>query len=237
VSPGDALVLVDGLPVTANVSANVAGTGVRVDASGFSLELSGLDAQGAERPISGNSTVQVAPGRAVTTRGSGFAPNSEVGIYLDPPGAVNAPVVNLSKVGVGADGSFTITASLPSGASLGGHVLQVVGSSTQGTVRVVSLGISVVSEQPVDERTISISGSRLGRSVVVTGQTSSMVGERVVPLTQLPGQTGHTAGSARPGVRMDGTFVWQRRGGKKIAVIFASEDRNVRSSRIVIAAR
>jgi hypothetical protein len=94
-----------------------------------------------------------------------------------------------------------------------------------------------VSEQPVYERTISIQGSRLGRSVVVAGQTSSMVGERVVPLIQLPGQTGHTAGRARPGVRTDGSFTWQRRGGKKIAVIFTTEDRNVRSDRIVIPAR
>jgi subtilisin family serine protease len=237
VNPGDALVVIDGQTVSSNVSANNAGTGVRVTVTEFSLDVSALNAQGSPRPIAGTTTIEASPGRGISTRGAGFAPNSEVGIYLDPPGAVNAPVVNLGKVGVGADGSFTITASLPSGASLGGHVLQVVGSSTQGTVRAVSLGISVVSEQPVDERTISIKGSRLGRSVVVTGQTSSMIGERVVPLTQLPGQTGHTAGSARPGVRMDGTFVWQRRGGKKIAVIFASEDRNVRSSRIVIAAR
>jgi hypothetical protein len=138
---------------------------------------------------------------------------------------------------VGVDGSFTITANLPSNVTLGGHVLQIVGSSTQGAVRAVALGVAIVSDEQVDERTIRIQGSRQGRTVVVTGQTTFMLGERVVPLIQLPGQTGHTAGRARPGVRTDGSFTWQRRGGKKIAVIFTTEDGNVRSDRIVIPAR
>lgn len=49
-----------------------------------------------------------------------------------------------------------------------------------------------------------------------------------------PGPGGYADGLARRTVAEDGTFTWQRRTGKKIYVLFITEDRSVQSDRIII---
>jgi hypothetical protein len=81
-----------------------------------------------------------------------------------------------------------------------------------------------------------ISGSRDGRAVRVVGSATGMIGVDVTPMVRMPGQTRYAAAGNSPSVLSDGSFSWQRRGGKKMYVYFRAED-DVRSNRIIIPAR
>lgn len=240
-NPGQGAVFVDGQPLNAKVSRNSLGTGVSIEASDFSLDISGLGADGSPRPLASTGVLQVSPGRGIASRGSGFAPGSRIGVYLDPPiGATTATRVSTTSLGevtVAANGSFVVDVDLPLDLSVGAHVLQIVGASPAAAVRAIALGVSVVNEIPDVGQTILVQGSRQGRSVRVVGGSTGLTGERLVAMVQLPGERGHSVGRASPLVTEDGTFTWQRRTGKKLAVFFRTTDESTRSARVVIQVR
>ena len=155
-----------------------------------------------------------------------------------------------SKATVVAVGSATATAApcSPAGQTLSGWSLTGDGASVAapGAALPASLtsGTSVTLYAkwsiPV-ARTIVIEGERTTVSgkpgIIVDGETEGFVaGARVVPYIRFPGQTGYTAGSARPEIGADGSFSWQRKTGKKTYVYFTSEDGNVFSNRVIIPA-
>ncbi len=85
--------------------------------------------------------------------------------------------------------------------------------------------------------TITIAGVSGKRTIVVIGTaTGFVVGQRVVPYFRFPGQTGFTAGSARPEIRADGSFVWAPRTSERTTVYFMSEDGTVKSNTVIIQA-
>ncbi len=239
--PGESVVLIDGQVVNSNVTRNPSGTGVSIQASDFSVDISGLSADGSPRPLANTGVLQVSPGRGVASRGNGFAPGSRIGVYVDPPvgsaTTTRASTMSLGEVTVAADGSFAINVDLPEDLSVGTHVLQIVGTSLASTVRAIALGVSVVADLPDAGRSIIVQGSRQGRLVKVTGDSTGLVGERLVVMLQLPGQVGHSAGRSTPLVATDNSFTWQRRTGKKVSVFFRTADQSVRSERIVIRER
>ena len=96
--------------------------------------------------------------------------------------------------------------------------------------------VTVVPEPPAPEPSILISGMRDGRSVVVLGETTGLVGEQVTPWIRFPGQTGYSAGVGVRTVAGDGTFTWQRRTNRKTYVYFRASD-EVRSNRVIIPAK
>ena len=59
----------------------------------------------------------------------------------------------------------------------------------------------------------------------------------MVPHYRFPGQTQFTTGTGRPLVAADGTFAWQRKGGKTTYVYFETSDGKTRSNRVVIQAK
>jgi hypothetical protein len=92
------------------------------------------------------------------------------------------------------------------------------------------------------EPTISIEGDRLkgdkDRFVRVSGKTTRLPeGTIVKPWFRFPGQTSFTEGTARVVVQADGTFTWQRKTGKRIAVYFRDNDGKFRSNIDIIASR
>ena len=93
-----------------------------------------------------------------------------------------------------------------------------------------------VSATPGVEKSILITGSREDRSVVVSGATTGLVGERVTPWIRFPGPGGYAPGAGVQTVADDGTFTWQWRTGKKTYVYFRAES-DVRSNRVIIPAR
>jgi predicted outer membrane repeat protein len=106
------------------------------------------------------------------------------------------------------------------------------------TVRALSgAGWSAFStpSDPVVPRAASIviTGSREGRSVEVAGDAPGLVGEQVTPWIRFPGPHRYEPGAGVQTVSDDGTFMWQRRTGKKTYVYFRA-DGDVRSNRVII---
>ena len=86
--------------------------------------------------------------------------------------------------------------------------------------------------------TITISGQRgevRGKQgVIVTGSSVGLVdGDVVRPWVKLAGQSAYSQGVASISVDDSGTFIWQRRTGKKVYVYFVSAD-GVKSDRIIL---
>lgn len=86
---------------------------------------------------------------------------------------------------------------------------------------------------------ITISGSReevRGRpGIKVSGDTMGLSPSTILrPWIRFPGQSTYTLGSARVLVSPDGTFSWSRQTGKRITIVFATEDAGVKSPRLVI---
>jgi hypothetical protein len=83
--------------------------------------------------------------------------------------------------------------------------------------------------------TITITGSRDGQRITVTGTATHLGGETVRPWIRFPGETTYSQGSAVIPVAADGSFTWSRKSGKKIYVYVAHE--SARSNTVVIPAR
>lgn len=131
---------------------------------------------------------------------------------------------------VQADGTFTWQRRTGRG------ITEIVYFTSQdGSVR----SNSITFQEAPDEPTIFIEGERGdARTVVVKGTAAGISeGEVVVPRLRSPGQTGYSVGTARPTVQADGSFTWQRRTGKTVAVYFTSEDGSVRSNLVILPAR
>jgi hypothetical protein len=88
------------------------------------------------------------------------------------------------------------------------------------------------------KKEIVIEGERSGRRIQVEGVTTGLPeGTKLVPYLRFPGQTGFTAAVARRTVAADGTFEYERKTGKRVAVQFRTEDGDVRSNTVIIQAR
>lgn len=90
---------------------------------------------------------------------------------------------------------------------------------------------------PSRERSILITGTRDGRYARVSGETTGLVGESLVPRVRLPGPQRYKDGESRPVVDEAGEFTWQRQGGKRTYVYFVTEDGGLRSKRVIIRAQ
>jgi YVTN family beta-propeller protein len=69
--------------------------------------------------------------------------------------------------------------------------------------------------------TITITGSRHGQRITVTGTSTHLTSKTVRPWIKYPGQTAYTQGIAVIPVAADGTFTWSRMTGKKVYVYVA----------------
>lgn len=86
--------------------------------------------------------------------------------------------------------------------------------------------------------TITITGSREGSRIVVTGVTTGFGIEAILnPWLRLAGQSAYSPGSAQVLVSMDATFAWGRKTGKKVSVYMQTPDASVRSNAVTIRAR
>jgi hypothetical protein len=82
---------------------------------------------------------------------------------------------------------------------------------------------------------ITITGSRDGQRITVTGTARHLDSQAVRPWIRFPGETTFSQGSAVIPIAADGTFTWSRKSGKKIYVYVAHE--SDKSNTVVIAAR
>lgn len=91
---------------------------------------------------------------------------------------------------------------------------------------------------PCTNKTISITGTRIkidGKAGFrVVGTTTCLDGQKIVPFFKFPGQTAYKEGTARPNIEVNGSFVWNRKTGKKVWAYVMVGD--VKSNRIIIPA-
>jgi hypothetical protein len=144
-------------------------------------------------------------------------------------------IQELTSVTTDDSGQAAATLVIPEGVPTGDYVLQFVGATTENALRTINLGIRVL--ESTEEPSISISGTRgeIGnrRGIIVTGTTTGLEGNTVFPRFKVRGQSQYSDGIARRLIPADGTFDWQRRGGKKIYVYFQVVNDVIRSNRLI----
>ena len=87
---------------------------------------------------SASGVVTITRSREVEVSGDGFAPGTLVDVWL-----FSTPTY-LGTALVGADGRFTESMNVPASIPVGGHTLQANGTTADGKVRSLNLGVQVV---------------------------------------------------------------------------------------------
>ena len=149
--PGESFLTVDGVPAPVGVNPNGEDNGVDIAGDDFAMDLQGLDGQGRPLDLGPDGVLVLNADRQVETSGTGFLGASEIDLYLDPPTLVTTGTARMAAdqgiyvgtVVTNRQGSFSGTALLPEGISVGDHVVQAVGRTKSGGTRAVSLGVRV----------------------------------------------------------------------------------------------
>lgn len=254
--PGAGQLFVNGHPTDLTVERDQESGTISLRGTDFALEIQSEDSTGGPGAIGGDSGVVLTPDSPLAMTAVGYAPQSELSVYLisgeGPEQKVGSSAVEdvarlleatddtaareLMSVTTDDSGQAVASVLVPHGTQPGDYVLQIVGATIENAVRTVNLGITV--RQIAVEPKISISGSRGSvsgkRGIIVTGTTIGLAGKTVFPRIKLKGQASYSDGVARRPIRDDGTFRWQRRGGKKISVYFQVVDESIRSNRLVL---
>ena len=215
--PGEAHLEIDGKPAPVVVEPVPAGEGLLVDDSGWTMTLEGLGNGGRVLPLNADGVLVLQAERDARTSGTGFMPNSLVGLFLDPqvedtasPAARALPTVDLGTVPVTQSGDFEGVKTLPEEIKPGLHVLQAVGYGPAGQRRVLSLGILVVPWLELDQGTRTAAGRH--DRIRTTGSSGGIdAGQRLMPWIKYTGQAEFKNGVANIRVRADGSFTWTRK--------------------------
>ena len=95
---------------------------------------------GALEPLLANGSVAFTRGSTLRVDGTGMLPGSQVAVWL------HSTPTKLGSADVAADGTFAEVLSVPSEIELGGHKVQFIGSSPDGSTMEFALGVTVVDE-------------------------------------------------------------------------------------------
>lgn len=127
---GGSALVVNGQTVPVTVAPNQSSTGLTISAAGLTMTLDGLDANGKPMNLDANGVLILGQDREVQSTGTGFMPDSDIDLYVDPKVQAAGGRSKGTYVGTlrtDATGSFSGTATLPGGISVGVHDLQAVG--------------------------------------------------------------------------------------------------------------
>ena len=153
---------------------------------------------------------------------SGSYPITTYQAISTPPGRtclVSAPALTCAVTGLANGTAYTFTVQALTGAGWGAP------SSPSNTV----------TPRAVPKPSITITGTRDGERIMVTGTTTGFgVGAILRPWTRFPGQTTYTQGTASILVDAQGGFTWERRTGKTIYISIRSQDGTVESNRLIL---
>jgi len=95
---------------------------------------------GALEPLLANGSVAFTRGSTLRVDGTGMLPGSQVAVWL------HSTPTKLGSADVGADGTFAEVLSVPENIELGGHKVQFIGSTPDGSTMEFALGVTVVDE-------------------------------------------------------------------------------------------
>ncbi|MFM9136269.1 MAG: InlB B-repeat-containing protein [bacterium] len=235
--PGESEVKIDGNVTPVAPEPLPGDNGVIFVDAGWTMTLQGLGADGVPLALNKDGVLVLESERDAQTTGTGFMPNSPVGLFLDPP--IETPptgrrvprVVDLGTVTVGSDGSFSGIKTMPEEIAPGPHVLQAVGYGPTGDRRVVSLGILVRPWITLKQGT-RVPAGRNDR-IRTTGDTGGIApGTRLTPYIKYTGQEKFKKGRATIVVKADGTYRWTRKIRKNRGVTAYVRWTDVRSNTV-----
>jgi len=101
----------------------------------------------------------LSPGQSTNFTAVGFAPNSDVSIFI-----CSTPV-NLGTFQADSTGRVAVTVTIPAGTTLGAHTLAAVGNRSNGLSQVAYAAIQVVS--PTTTGTLPTTGSDNGKLIAM----------------------------------------------------------------------
>jgi titin len=137
VPPGSGAAVINGKVVELIVTVAQDGSGAIEFPGGFVLRIIPRDADGSIIPPSESNTIRVYQGRVVEIGGEGFAPNTEVEVW------VNSEPVLLGTAVTDQVGSFSKVFDLPVGVAAGQHTLTMGGTAKNGQVVKASVALLV----------------------------------------------------------------------------------------------
>ena len=216
---GESVLLVNGVPDSSvRVDPNTSVTGLTIQGDGWSMDLDGLGPDGRPLSLGPNGVLRLQNERDVATQGTGFLPNSDVDLYVDPPVAVTGAsmraaateAIYVGTVRTDAQGSFAGVATLPADIAPGEHVLQAVGFSSSLQSRAMNLGVIVEPSLTLDQGTRVAQGRH--ERIRTTGSSAGVeAGTRLTPWIRYSGQSEFAQGRATIRVQSDGSFTWTRK--------------------------
>ena len=213
--PGEAELKIDGKPEPVVVEPNPITDGLVVVEDDWTMTLEGLGSGGVPLPLNSDGVLVLQAERDARTTGTGFMPNSLVGLFLDPPVEGTTPAaralktVDLGTVPVDEAGDFSGIKTLPEEIKPGLHVLQAVGYGPAGQRRALSIGILVVPWLELNQGTRKPAGRHDRMST--TGTSGGIdAGSKVMPWIKYNGQGAFKGGKANIRIKADGTFTWTR---------------------------
>jgi len=132
-------------PGAVTVVPNATKSGIQVDGPTFQVSLSGSRSDGAKAQLQPDGALLLTPGAFLSSQGSGYAPSTEVRIYL-----MSAPVL-LGTVVTNAEGRYASVFPLPKTLEAGSHTLQVNGTQLNSQLLSISVGVQVARFVDTDQ--------------------------------------------------------------------------------------
>jgi len=136
-APGEASILVGGEPVESTLSRS--NDQLVISAGDLSATISGITADGAVAPLDSEGNIRLSEGDQIQVEASGFAPNSDVEVWL-----FSTPTL-LGAVTVNAEGTASAVFPLPRGAESGNHRVALNGKNVAGDDASFAVGIVIGS--------------------------------------------------------------------------------------------
>jgi hypothetical protein len=136
-APGEAAILVGGEPVKSTVTRS--NDQLVIAAGDMSATISCVTADGAVAPLDNDGNIRLSEGDQIQVEASGFAPNSDVEVWL-----FSTPTL-LGTVTVNAQGTASAQFPLPTGAESGNHRVALNGKNVAGEDASFAVGIVIGS--------------------------------------------------------------------------------------------
>lgn len=156
--PLQSIAMVGGKPVSVTLAPDSKGEMLIASGDGFKVELK------AESKLDTSGKLILSTGGVVILSGAGFAPNSEVVVWL-----FSEPK-RLGVITTDANGSFAGEVSVPSVIPVGEHTVQLNGETNDGQSRSVAVGVQVAEPmQALTTKTQDNSGSFIFMGLVAAG--------------------------------------------------------------------
>jgi CshA-type fibril repeat protein len=137
VTPSQGVSVVNNIAVPVPVAPNVQTNTVSVVQPTWELNLRSLTATGSTARLDQSGRVIATTGLRLRSTGSGFAPNTQVNLFLV---GTSTPIATLTT---DASGNFSINVPIPAGLPAGTNHFQVAGITTDNLVRTTSIEVIV----------------------------------------------------------------------------------------------